>query len=147
MSRITQRISDLSGKTIADGEQVVRLVVEHHPNFDESITVEAKPEEVDAEKLSTRGQDYVALSIREPGNSTTRRVLLSIAEFDDLFQQEDGVDASLERARVAQRRQEQEVSLRPRVKRQIDSFGRRKLLEARGIKPRKNRDASAAYEE
>jgi hypothetical protein len=146
MSRITQRISDLSGKTIADGEQVVRLVVEHHPNFDESVTLEAKPEEVDVDKLSTHGQDYVGLAIREPGDSTTRRVLLSVAEFDDLFQQEDGVDASLERARVAQRQQEQEVSLRPRVKRQIDSFGRRKILEARGIRPRKNLDASAAYE-
>ena len=146
MSRITQRISDLSGKTIADGEQVVRLVVEHHPNFDEPITLEAKPEEVDVDNLSTRDQDYIALAVREPGDSTTRRVLLSVAEFDDLFQREDGVEASLERARVAQRQQEHEVSLRPRVKRQIDSFGRRRILEARGIRPRKNPDASMDYE-
>ena len=145
MSKITQRISDLTDRTIVDGEQVVRLVVAHHPNFNEPIPLEAKLEEIDLEELLSRDQDYVALSIRVPGDSTTHSILMNHTEFNDLFQQEEQVDAILERAREAKHQEEQETPLSPTVRRQMDLFRRRRILEARGIRVRKSVGPSGDY--
>src|SRR5215213_2006259 len=103
MARITVHVSDFTGQEITDEEQVAHLVVEHHPNYQEPITLEARPEELDIETLQAHAQDFVVLSYYAPGERNPRPLLLQLADFNNLFRQEDfDPDAVLERARSTQ---------------------------------------------
>ncbi len=101
MARITVHVSDLTGQEITEDEQVAHLVVEHHPNFDEPITLEAKPEEIDLDAI--HAQDFVVLSYYAPGDRNPQPLFLHLDDFNDLFKQESLTpDEALERARTAQ---------------------------------------------
>ena len=108
MGTITVKVSDLTGEQIPEEGQAARLIVEH-PDFADSITLEVLPEEIE-EKLPDEDERFVALSYFAPGESSARRFLLPIEEFDDLFQEpeSEGILEKLRRVLFATQEEEQE---------------------------------------
>lgn len=87
MGTITVKVSDLTGKIIDQEEQVARLVIEEHPHFNESVTLEILPSEIE-EKLPQQSE-YVAISYYPLGGEQPRRMLMPLSEFNDLFEASD----------------------------------------------------------
>jgi hypothetical protein len=121
MGTITVKVSDLTGKQFEPDEQVARIVVEEHPDFEESITLEVKPEDVEG-KLPVE-QDFVAISYYLHEEPEPRRFLMSRAEFDNLFENANS-DEVLKHALAVQ----QEGQQRTRGRRK---GGRRQAAQAR----------------
>jgi hypothetical protein len=94
-------VSDLSGKTIEADEQLGRLVVEAHPELPAGspVMLDVLPEEI--ESGIAQAQDAVALSYYAPGEEQPRRVVMPIAAFEQLSQQQTMSDI-LQTARQAQ---------------------------------------------
>lgn len=105
MARITIRVSDLSGERIPDEVESARLIVERHPDFQEAVTLELLPEEIDIATLVAQAQDYVALSYYLPDDSAPQRLVMPLAEFNELFKDQDA-DAILARALSAQQEEQ-----------------------------------------
>lgn len=87
MGTITVKVSDLTGKIIDQEEQVARLVIEEHPHFNESVTLEVLPSEIE-EKLP-QDSEYVALSYYPSDGEKQRRILMPLGEFNNLFEDSD----------------------------------------------------------
>lgn len=88
MGTITVKVSDLTGEIFEPDEQVARIVVEQHPDYDEPITLEVKPEDIER-KLPAEREDYVALSYYLHEEPEPRRFLISREEFNNLFVNSD----------------------------------------------------------
>jgi hypothetical protein len=80
-------VSDLTGQEIQDDEEVVRLVVEYHPDYNEPITLEARPEEVDIDTIAAK--DFVVLSYYAPGQRDPQPLFVHLDDFNDLFRNEN----------------------------------------------------------
>jgi prephenate dehydratase len=84
MARVTVRVSDLTGNQIPDEQSGARLVVEH-PDFSEPIGLDVLAEEVQSH-LSEQATRFVVLSLEDPNNPEQQRYVMSIEDFDRLFQ-------------------------------------------------------------
>jgi hypothetical protein len=105
MARITMRVSDLTGQEITDDQEPVRLVVEYHPEYNEPITLEARPEEVDIDTIAAK--DFVVLSYYAAGQKDPQPLFVHLDTFNDLFTNEQLTpDQALQRARQSQQEQE-----------------------------------------
>jgi hypothetical protein len=83
MATKTVKVSDLSGEIVANEEELGRLVVEAHPAFGAAaITLDVLPQEV--EDTLPDQQDTVVLSYYAPGESQPRRVVMPVADFEQL---------------------------------------------------------------
>jgi hypothetical protein len=83
------RISDLSGREFESEDLIARLVIEEHPDFPEPITLEVLPAEV--EQALPREQNFVRVAYFTPTTreSTPRRFVMSVEDFNSLSQQDD----------------------------------------------------------
>jgi hypothetical protein len=86
MGTITVKVSDLTGKIIEE-EQIGRLVVEQHPDFEGPIALEVLPSEI--EGRLPQDSAYVALAYFPPSGDQERRVLMPLDEFNSLFKDSD----------------------------------------------------------
>jgi len=71
------RVSDLTGAEGTD-EEFITVVVRSHPNLEDPVQFDAKPEELKG--LKSAG-DLVELELK---NGDTRRVVVTLAEFNKL---------------------------------------------------------------
>jgi hypothetical protein len=105
MAKIEIRVSDLTGQKITDNDEVVRLVVEYHPDYEEPITLEARPEEVDIDTIAAK--DFVVLSYYPPGQRDPQPLFVHLDDFNDLFSNEQLTpDQALQRAQQSQQEEE-----------------------------------------
>ena len=125
MATKTIKISDLSERPIPE-EQLARLVVEEHPEFPDSVTLEVLPEEV--EGVIPEEQNYVRATYFPPTESggVPRSVVLSIEDFNNLSQTED-METVLQNALRAQ--QEQEGKRRGRRSRRVGERRQRQRID------------------
>jgi hypothetical protein len=113
VARITLRVSDLTGQEITNDDEVVRLVVEYHPEYNEPITLEARPQEIDIDTIAAK--DFVVLSYYAAGQKDPQPLFVHLDTFNDLFTNEQLTpDQALERA---QQSQQDEARSRGRVQR------------------------------
>jgi hypothetical protein len=84
MATKTIKVSDLTGEIIGSEENLARLVVEEHPNFPDSVTLEVLPQEV--EDLLPEEQNFVRATYFPPSESggEARSFVLSVEEFNNL---------------------------------------------------------------
>jgi hypothetical protein len=84
MATKTVKVSDLTGEEIGGEENLARLVVEEHPNFPDSVTLEVLPDEVE-DKLPEE-QNYVRVTYFPPSENggEGRSLVLSVEEFNSL---------------------------------------------------------------
>lgn len=76
------RVSDLSGRVVENPDDLVNIVVTEHPDLEESVRLEALPEELkDLGKLSIAA---VGLEVTQPDDETPTRHVLTKANFDKL---------------------------------------------------------------
>src|SRR5947209_6632320 len=87
MARVTVRVSDLSGNQIPDEQASARLVVEH-PDFPEPIGLDVLSDEVQP-LLTDENSRFVIVSMSDPEEPNPQRYVLSLADFNQLFQRED----------------------------------------------------------
>src|SRR5215217_8297310 len=105
MAKIEIRVSDLTGQEITDNDEVVRLVVEYHPEYNEPITLEARAEEVDIDTIAAK--DFVVLSYYAPGQRDPQPLFVHLDDFNDLFRSEQLTpDQALQRAQQSQQGEE-----------------------------------------
>jgi len=105
MARITVRVSDLTGQEISDTDEAVRLVVEYHPDYEEPITLEARPDEIDIDTIAAK--DFVVLSYYPPGQRDPQPLFVHLDDFNDLFSNEQLTpDEALQRAQQSQQEEE-----------------------------------------
>jgi hypothetical protein len=105
MGTITVKVSDLTGERFEPDEAVARIVVEQHPDFDEQITLEVKPEEIEG-KLPAEREEFVVISYYLHEEPEPRRFLLSRSEFEDLFENANS-DEVLKHALAVQQEERQ----------------------------------------
>ncbi len=105
MGTITVKVSDLTGDRFEPDEAVAHIVVEQHPDFDEQITLEVKPEEIEG-KLPAEREEYVVISYYLHEEPEPHRFLLSRAEFEDLFENASS-DEVLKHALAVQQEEQQ----------------------------------------
>jgi len=91
MARVTVRVSDLTGNQIRDEESSVRLNVEH-PDFPEPVGLDVLPDEV-LPHLSEENSRFVVVSLEDPDNPTPQRYVLSLDDFERLFETGDSTNA------------------------------------------------------
>jgi hypothetical protein len=82
MAQITIKVSDLTHEPIEEDTLAARLIVEHHPNFSEPITLDVLPEEVES-ALAQQEEQYVVLTY-EPQGQEPRQVVMLLEEFNTL---------------------------------------------------------------
>jgi hypothetical protein len=128
MARVEIRVSDLTQEPIRDDEQAARLTVEH-PDYPEPIGLDVLPDEV-TPHLTDENSRFVVVSVEEPDNPTPTRHVLSLTEFNDLFDKGDANEA-LDQAYSQQ--QEEQRSRRRGGRR---GSGKRHQLEPRQQKER-----------
>jgi hypothetical protein len=87
MGTITVKVSDLTGEQISDERNAARLIVEH-PDFPEPIGLDVLPDEVQPH-LTDERRRFVVVSLEDPDNPNPQRYVMSMDEFEDLFQQGD----------------------------------------------------------
>src|SRR5215212_157812 len=105
MAKIEIRVSDLTGQEITNNDEAVRLVVEYHPEYDEPITLEARPDEIDLDTIAAK--DFVVLSYYAPGRKDPQPLFVHLDDFNDLFTNEQLTpDQALERAQLSQQEEE-----------------------------------------
>jgi hypothetical protein len=107
----TVRVSDLSGKQ-ADDDDMARLVIHEHPQYQGPITLDVLPDEVGELPES---EAYVSIEVIQPGSRSGQKALLSLDRFNKLA---GGQDMSAIVMRVVagtqQQRAQQEAPRRPR---------------------------------
>jgi len=101
----TVKVSDLTGEEIGGEENLARLVVEEHPNLEDSVTLEVLAEEVE-DQLPVE-QNFVRVTYFPPsGNGGEERSLvLTVEEFNSLSTDFD-MDTVLEDALREQQERE-----------------------------------------
>jgi len=101
----TVKVSDLTGDEIGGEENLARLVVEEHPNLEDSVTLEVLPDEVE-DKLPEE-QNYVRVTYFPPSENggEERSLVLSVEEFNSLSTDFD-MDTVLEDALREQQERE-----------------------------------------
>jgi len=100
---VTYKVSDLTGREIPDEIEAISVVVDRHPDFQEPITLDASPGDLDLQALTEQAQEYVALRIAMPGSEPVP-ITLPLADFNNLFQQEGmDADAVLNQALITQK--------------------------------------------
>src|SRR5215212_6900729 len=105
MAKIEIRVSDLTGQEITNDEEAVRLVVEYHPDYEEPITLEARPDEIDIDTIAAK--HFVVLSYYAPGRKDPQPLFVHLDDFNDLFTNEQLTpDQALERAQQSQMEEE-----------------------------------------
>src|SRR4051812_15088397 len=109
MARVTVKVSDLTGNQIPDEQSEARLVVEH-PDFPEPIGLDVLPDEV-LPLLTDENSRFVIVSMSDPESPNPQRYVLSLADFNQLFQRENMYDV-LQRALESQ--QEEREAETPR---------------------------------
>jgi hypothetical protein len=87
MARVTVKVSDLTGNQIPDDESGARLVVEH-PDFPEPIGLDVLSDEV-LPLLTDENSRFVIVSMSDPESPNPQRYVLSLADFNQLFQREN----------------------------------------------------------
>src|SRR3954469_24661243 len=87
MVRVTVKVSDLTGNQIPDEQSAARLLVEH-PDFPEPIGLDVLPDEV-LPLLTDENSRFVIVSMSDPESPNSERYVLSLADFNQLFQRED----------------------------------------------------------
>ena len=87
MARVTVKISDLSGNQIPDEQSGTRLMVEHS-DYPEPIGLDVLAEEVQPH-LSEENARFVVVSLEDPNNPEQTRHVMSLEDFNDLFQTGD----------------------------------------------------------
>src|SRR5215211_723310 len=105
MATKTVKVSDLTGVEIGGEENLARLVVEEHPNLEDSVTLEVLAEEVE-DQLPVE-QNFVRVTYFPPsGNGGEERSLvLTVEEFNSLSTDFD-MDTVLEDALREQQERE-----------------------------------------
>jgi hypothetical protein len=74
------RVSDLSGRQ-ADDDQLARLVIHEHPQYQGPITLDVLPEEIGELPES---DSYVSIEVIQPGDRTGQKALISLERFNKL---------------------------------------------------------------
>lgn len=113
MARVEIRVSDLSHEPIQDDSQAARLIVEH-PDYPEPIGLDVLPSEVQ-EYLTDERKRFVVVSLEEAGNLTPQeRYVLSLDEFERLFQTGESRQALEDAFQTQQREKEEQIANRRR---------------------------------
>jgi hypothetical protein len=115
MARVTVRISDLTGNQIPDEQSGARLIVEH-PDFSEPIGLDVLTDEVQPH-LSEQATRFVVLSMSDPESPNQQRYVMSIEDFEKLFQTDDSTSLLQEAFETQQQERESALSSRGRGKR------------------------------
>lgn len=115
MARVTVRVSDISGNRIPDEQSGTRLIVEH-PDFSEPIGLDVLADEV-APYLTDENSRFVVVSLEDPDNPEQKRYVMSVEEFDRLFQTGDSTSILQEAFETQQQKRESALSSRGRGKR------------------------------
>ena len=115
MARVTVRISDLSGNQIQDEQSGARLIVEH-PDYQEPIGLDVLTEEVQPH-LTEENSRFVVVSLEEPNNPEQTRHVMSIDDFDRLFQSGDSTSVLQEAFETQQQERDTALSSRGSGKR------------------------------
>jgi hypothetical protein len=110
MARVTVRVSDLSGNQIPDEQSGTRLIVEH-PDYSEPIGLDVLAEEVQP-YLTDENSQFVVVSLEEPNNPEQTRHVMSIDDFDRLFQ--SGESSSVLQEAFETQQQERDTALSSR---------------------------------
>src|SRR4051812_16155493 len=104
MARITVRVSDLSGNQIPDDESGARLIVEH-PDYPEPVGLDVLPDDV-LPHLDEENSRFVVVSVLRADDQTPPRYVLSMPDFENLFQ--TGESSSVLQEAFETQQQEQE---------------------------------------
>ena len=89
MAQITIKVSDLTHEPIDDETQAAQLIVEHHPDFQEPITLDVLPQEVERVFAGQeREQQYVVLRY-QPQNGDAQQIVMPVGEFNALASVQD----------------------------------------------------------
>jgi len=101
----TVKVSDLTGEEIGGEENLARLVVEEHPNLEDSVTLEVLAEEVE-DQLPVE-QNFVRVTYFPPSanGEEERSLVLTVEEFNSLSTDFD-MDTVLENALREQQERE-----------------------------------------
>ena len=103
MAQITIRVSDLTHEPIEDDAPAAQLIVEHHPDYKEPITLDVLPQEV--ERVFARGQEQQYVVLRyQPHDGESQQLVLPIGEFNAIA----SVQEMQQVLETAQRNQQQE---------------------------------------
>jgi hypothetical protein len=121
MARVEMRVSDISGNLIENDEQATRLIVEH-PDFPEPIGLDVLADEVQPH-LSEENSRFVVISMSEPFPPNQQRYVLSIEDFDRLFQTGDSTSVLQTALEAQQQEQEAVIPSRSSRKRGAASGG------------------------
>jgi hypothetical protein len=73
-------VSDLSGKQL-DDDQLAKLVIHEHPQYQGPITLDVLPEEIGELPES---DSYVSIEVIQPGDRTGQKALISLERFNKL---------------------------------------------------------------
>ncbi len=121
MARVTVKISDLSGNQIPDEQSGTRLMVEH-PDYPEPIELDVLAEEVQPH-LSEENARFVVVSLEDPNNPEQTRHVMSLEDFNDLFQTGDSTSVLQEAFETQQQERDTALSSRGSRKRGAASGG------------------------
>jgi len=83
MAQITINVSDLTHEPIEEEQPAAQLIVEHHPDFQEPITLDVLPQEVERVFAGQEEQQYVVLRY-EPQGGQAQQIVMPIGEFNAL---------------------------------------------------------------
>lgn len=83
MAKITINVSDLTHEPIDEEQPAAQLIVEHHPDYQEPITLDVLPQEVERVFAGQEEQQYVVLRY-VPQNGDSRQVVMLLEEFNTL---------------------------------------------------------------
>ena len=111
MGTITIKVSDLSGEQIPDENQAARLIVEH-PEFDEPIGLDILADEV-APHLTDENTRFVVVYLEDPDSPNPQRHVLSIDDFNRLFQSGES-ESVLQQAFETQQQEREAAALATR---------------------------------
>jgi hypothetical protein len=103
MARVEIRVSDLTEEPIREGTESTRLIVEH-PDYPEPVGLDVLPDEV-TPYLTDENARFVVVSLEAPDNANPTRHVLSLDEFNHLFQNTDA-ETALERAFAGQQEEQ-----------------------------------------
>lgn len=124
MAQITIKVSDLTHEPIDDDAQSAQLIVEHHPDFQEPITLDVLPQEVERVFAGQQEQQYVILRY-QPQNEDAQQIVMPVGEFNALASVQD-MQQVLE---AAHRNQQQEQRRQRGGRRQGGRRGNRQQRE------------------
>lgn len=105
MSRITVKVSDLTGKQIQNEQSGARLIIEH-PDYPEPVGLDVLPDEI-LPHLNEENSRFVVVYLEDQDNPNPKRYVLSVDDFERLFQTGDST-STLQSVYETQR-QEHEV--------------------------------------